>query len=373
MNELRKIEEIEKENLFKLAEMFRNSLENFSTSVDRSLRYLDKIVVPIIMASKEDKSYNPFSEIIEKYVQHLLIRRFEKEGYNLLPLGYSADLTFESEEYILNIDIKTANIDNLSDFKGTINVGINQMTHVAKLQLERKFLPSPYFVYPTIPPFYKMSDGSRKLILTYGLMFIYPSYKDLIDNIRKEYSSLSDFFNLKLEDALIPIIVKIFNISHDEARKRLEKKPEKSRYTRDKQITESLIRGVFIHEQERDNILRALEIAEDELDMIRSFSSKLRNFTENLRERDIKPIAIVAISVPNGMLKEKYQDDFVSGKDYSKSARYHYKDGIFKVIKEETNEEFPRVIFIDIKNDYLNKLKRYFDRIRILSYKLKEL
>lgn len=136
MSELRNIEEMERDVLIKLGWIFKDSLENFSTSVDRSLRYLDKIVLPIIMASKQDKSYNPFSEIIEKYVLHILIDKFEREGYALLPLGYSADLTLESNKHILSIDIKTANIDNPSDFKNTVNVGVNQMTHVAKLRLK---------------------------------------------------------------------------------------------------------------------------------------------------------------------------------------------------------------------------------------------
>jgi hypothetical protein len=373
MSELRRIEEKEKEILFKLGWIFKDSLEDFSTSVDRSLRYLDKIVLPIIMASKEDKSYNPFSEIIEKYVLHILIRKFEREGYSLLPLGYSADLTLENEHHILNIDIKTANIDNPSDFRKTINVGINQMTHVAKLRLNRKFLPYPYFVYPTIPPFYKMDDGSKKLILTYGLMFIYPSYRDLVDDIREDYHSLFNFFNQKLKKVLISIVERNFGVSREEAVRIIESKPKKSRYSKDELITESLIRGVFIHRQEKENILNALEISEEEHRIIDEFSNRLEKFIDQLRDRDVKPIAIIAISIPNGLLKEKYLDKFVSGKDYARSARYHYEDGIFEIIKEDTGKEFPRVIFIDLNMDYLDVLKQFFDRIVVLDYQLKVL
>lgn len=374
MSDLRRIEEKEKEILFKLGWIFKDSLDDFSTSVDRSLRYLDKIVLPIIIASKEDKSYNPFSEIIEKYVLHILIRKFEREGYSLLPLGYSADLTVENEHYILSIDIKTANIDNLSDFKETINVGINQMTHVAKMSLKRRlFLPPPYFVYPTIPPFYEMNDGSKKLILTYGLMFVYPSYRDLIDDIRKDYHSLFNLFNQKLKRVLIPMIGSILGVSQEEAVRIIESKPEKSRYSKDYLITESLIRGVFIHRQEKANILNSLKISKEEYRIIADFSNRLKDFVDKLRDRDIKPIAIIVISIPNGLLKEKYLNKFVSGKDYAKSARYHYKYGIFEVIKEETGEEFPRVIFIDLNSNYLDKLKKYFRRIFVLDYQLKKL
>jgi len=373
MDKLKEIEEIEREMLFKLGWMFRMSLDDFSTSVDRSLKYLDKIVMPIIMASKWDKSYNPFSEIIEKYVLHILTRKFEKEGYNLLPLGYSADLTLENDCHIINIDIKTANLDNTSDFKKTINVGINQMTHIAKIKLNRRFLPSPYYVYPTIPPFYEMEKGHKKIVLTYGLMFIYPSYKELIDDIRKDYMDLFKFFNSKVKKALIPIIAEKFNISHNRAVKILEHKPKKSQHSKDEIITESLIRGVFIHIQEKESILDSLEISEDEYNIIDEFSNKLSKFINHLQERDIKPIAIIAISLPNGLLKEVYVDKFVSGKDYGKSARYHYGDGIFEIIKEKTGEVFPRVIFIDINERYMDDLKKLFGKITILDYKLKVL
>jgi hypothetical protein len=367
------IEELEKEVLIKFGWLFKNSLEEFSTFVDRSLGYLDKIILPIIIASKQDKSYNPFSEIIEKYATHILTSKLEKEGYRLLPLGYSADLTLESDQYILSIDIKTANLDNPSDFRETIPVGINQMTHVAKLRIDRKILPSPYFVYPTIPPFYKLPDGKIKLILTYGLMFIYPSYSDLMDEMRKKYTKLCEFFKKKVKTILVPIIARELEVSKEKAEQILNSKPEKSRYTREELISESFIRGIFIHEQQREELFKSLNIDAHDKEIIDAFSKELNKFSENLRKRDVKPIAIIAISIPNGMLKEKYIDKFVSGKNYSKSARYHYKDGIFEVIKEKTKEKFPRVLFLSVNSNYLKELKKYFSKITILDYQLKTL
>ena len=367
------IEKIEKEILLKFGWLFKNSLNEFSTSVDRSLGYLDKIILPTIMASKQDKSYNPFSEIIEKYAIHILTHKLEKEGYKLLPLGYSADLTLENKDHILSIDIKTANLDNPSDFRKTINVGINQMTHVAKLRINRKFLPDPFFVYPTIPPYYKFPDGRIKLILTYGLLFIYPSYSDLVREIRQDYTKLFTFFRDKVRKALIPIVTRLLTVDEERAEQILNSKPKKSRYTREELIVESVIRGIFIHEQERDELLKSLGINSEDKKIIETFSEKLKEFTNKLRERDVKPIAIIAISIPNGLLKEKYLNKFVSGKNYSKSARYHYEDGIFEIIKEKAGDEFPRVLFLDVNKEYLSELKRYFDEIVILDYQLKRL
>ncbi|MGC8622249.1 MAG: hypothetical protein ACP5U0_10075 [Caldisphaera sp.] len=366
------IEEIEKNTLINLHSIFKNSLNDFNTSVDRSLNYLDKIVLPIIMASKQEKSYNPFSEIIEKYVIHILIDKFEKIGYNLLPLGYSSDLTLENEEHVLNIDIKTANIENLSDFKNTINVGINQMSHVAKLSLNEYELNPPFYVYPNIPPFYE-KDSKKKLILTYGLMFIYPSYQDLIKEIRDDYIDLLGLFKGKVEDVLVSILSEKYKISREEIKKLLEERTETARYSREDLIAESLIRGAFVHKLEKENIFKSLKISEEDKKKIEKFESKLKEFIDKLRDKNIKPIAIIAISLPNGLLKDKYIDKFVSGKDYARSARYHYEDGIFEILKEKTNEEFPRVIFIDINENYKTELKQFFKHIYVLNYKVEKL
>lgn len=373
MIDLKSLEEKEKNTLFNLGMIFKDSLEDFSTSLDKSLKYLDKIVFPIIMASKEEKSYNPFSEIIEKYVLHILIMKLKKQGYYLLPLGYSSDLTLENDEHILNIDIKTANIDNPSDFSNTVNLGINQMTHIAKLRLNRSFLPEPFFVYPSIPPFYKINNSDKKLILTFGLIFIYPAYRDLIENIREDYHKIFKNFNEKIKDILTKIISKKFKITIEAAQKIMYSKPKKSSYSKNELITESIIRGVFIHEQEREKILKKLNFSEQERKNLSIFSEKIVNFIEELRKRDIKPAAIIAISIPNGLLKQKYLHKFVSGKDYGRSSRYHYEDGIFEIIKEQTNKEFPRVIFIDLKKEYTENLKRYFRKIFLIDYAVKEL
>jgi len=372
-NNLIKVEELEKEVLLKFSWLFKNSLREFNTSVDRSLGYLDKIILPIIIASKKDKSYNPFSEIIEKYSLHIITHKLKEGGYRLLPLGYAADLTMENEDHIISVDIKTANIDNPSDFRKTIPVGINQITHVAKLRLKRKFLPEPYFVYPTTPPFYKFPSGKTKLILSYGLIFIYPAYKDLIDEIRKEYFELFNFFKKKLQKILVPIAAQSLGFKEREVRKVLESKPPKSRYTREELISESLIRGIFIHKQQEPSILKSLKINKSDIKIINKFSVQLKGFTDKIRNRNIKPIAIVAISIPNGLLIDKYLDKFVSGKNYSKSARYHYEDGVFEILKITTEEEIPRVLFLDLDKNFLNDLKKYFDKIILLDHQLKTL
>jgi len=354
--------------------IFKNSLNEFRTSIDRSLGYLDKIILPMIMASKKDKSYNPFAEIIEKYAIHILTNKLEKEGYKLLPLGYSADLTLEKEDHILSIDIKTANLENPSDFKRTINVGINQLTHVSKLPISVKnFLPGPFYVYPTIPPYYTFPDGRKKYVFTYGLMFIYPSYSNSMEQIRNEYNNLQKFFKDKVEGILIDKFARSLNKDKEIVKKILNSKPEKSAYTKEELIIENIIRGIFINETENHKLQRELDINQSEKEIIKNFSNKIKEFSNKLREMDLKPIAIVAIAIPNGLLKDKYLDKFVSGKDYAKSTRYHYEDGIFEIIKERNNKIIPRVIFLSLDEKYLKELKKNFKKIRILDFEIKEI
>lgn len=363
------IEMMERDVLLKIGMLLRNSLNEFSTYIDRSLGYLDKIILPIVMASKHNKSYNPFAEIIEKYVSYILTLKLEKQGYKFLPLGFSADLTYEYNDHILNIDVKTANLDNPSDFKKTINVGINQFTHIAKIPvgIRSRHFEDPIYVYPTLPPYFRLPDGKIKFILSYGVLFIYPSYKELLDNIRNEYEKIYSFFKGKIEKILINVLQSKLSMNQNEAINLLRKKPRNSRYTREDLITENIIRGIFIHEHESDKIKNYLGIGDKELKEIEEFKDKLQRLVDDLRNKDIKPVAIVSISIPNGLLKEKYKDKFVSGKDFSKSARYHYQSGIFEYIKEKLNQEYPRVLFLDCDKNYCKDIEKYFDTIYLLT------
>ena len=120
------IEKKEFETLKKLNLLFRDNLDIFDSSLENSMRYTYYITLPIIMASLEDKSFNPFSEIIEKYINYIINNKMIARGDTVLPLGYSSDLSFEDENYVIHLDIKTANINNPADFKEEIALGFNQ-------------------------------------------------------------------------------------------------------------------------------------------------------------------------------------------------------------------------------------------------------
>lgn len=351
----------EYEILQKLNKIFSISLEEFNTKYANSLKYINYLTLPIIMASIENKAYNPFSEIIEKHISFTVNKKMEENGYKTLPLGYSSDLTFENDEHIINIDIKTANIENPSDFSNEIALGFNQTNYFAKLPIGirgrsyNKDGIDEVKTVPNIPAKYEI-DKKSKLNLTYGLIFIYPEYSTIIDEIREDYLKIRKLFDSKL----IELYLSAFSGDKVSINEFLKYKPNAEKFERKEIIIDNLIRGFFIHKKKNVK-LKAGETAK-----IEQFDCTLKNIATKLSKSEIHPVAIISISIPNGQLIPNYDDEIVSGKSWGKSIRYHYKEGIFKGLEGEKS----RVIFIDYNKEYLPKLKKYFKNI--ICYSLKE-
>ena len=78
-----------------------------------------------------------------------------------------------------------------------------------------------------------------------------------------------------------------------------------------------------------------------------------------LKEKDVKPIAIISLSIPNGLLRPHYDDKIVSGKQHGRSLRYNYEDGKFKLLDGDKS----RVVFIYHDTKYESRLKKYFPKM----------
>lgn len=78
---------------------------------------------------------------------------------NSSPIG--SDLMFETPDAFVHIEIKTALIDNPADYKGKINIGINQTSY----KLKGIFTPN-------LPEYYHTPDG-EKPCLTYAIQIIH--------------------------------------------------------------------------------------------------------------------------------------------------------------------------------------------------------
>jgi len=362
--EQEEIEKKEYETLQKLNFIFKDSLELFDNRLKDSLKYINYITLPIIMASIENKSFNPFAEIIEKHISFIVNNKMASIGYKLLPLGYASDLAFEDDNTIVHIDIKTANINNPADFKEEIALGINQTSYAAKLPSGVKGKTDynsdgidTVKIYSNLPEIYVLNN-LNKLTITNGLLFIYPDYKEFIDDIRKDYIEIRKI----LDGTLLNMFKDVF--SNDEnIIEFLDYKPDRERFKRRDLIVENLVRAYFIHNKKE----LKLEI-QDQRNM-ELFAKRIIEISKKLSEREIKPVAIISISIPNGKLSPNYDTQIVSGKAFGNSIRYHYEDGVFKSLDGNKS----RVIFIYLNNKYIQTLKSYFKNIVIYDVQEKKI
>jgi len=90
---------------------------------------------------------------------------------NSSPIG--SDLMFELPESFIHIEVKTALIDNPSDYKGKVNIAINQTSY----GLEGKFSPN-------LPFYYQTSSDNEKPCLTYIIQIIHEHAKPDIKSIK---------------------------------------------------------------------------------------------------------------------------------------------------------------------------------------------
>jgi hypothetical protein len=378
MEELKALERIEYSVLLKFNNIFYECIEDFNTKLDSSLNYLEYITLPLIMSSIEEKAYNPFADIIEKYVEFIVIQKMEGNGYKFLPLGYSADMCFDGGDCIIHIDIKTANLNNPSDFKDTIPVGINQTSYPAKLPLGEKgrsfYLregKEPFKFYPVLPTEYRVND-KKKPTVTNALLFIYPDYKDIMDAFRSDYEEIVSLIDRKLRDTITRLIKgSLMHITPEDVDQFLDKKNKNTSIKNRRVLYENIIRGYYMHNL-MDKINSSFDLNDEDKRRLNRFFDKLKEVTQKLREREIKPVAIISISIPNGKLAPHYNDEIVSGKSYGKSIRYHYEEGKFKLL-DSSNGTKSRVVFLDYDEKYLETLRKYFTKIYVFETGQKEI
>jgi len=373
----KEVEKIEYETLLKINEVFSDSLEDFNTRLDNSLRYLDYITLPIIMSSIEEKSYNPFAEIIERYVEYIVAQKMEIRGYKFLPLGYSSDLCFESENTVTHIDIKTANINNPSDFKDTIPLGFNQTSYSGKLPIGGHKGREPLKIYPNLPTEYEI-DGRKKIAVTNALLFIYPDYKKSLDDVRKSYAEILNLIDGKLKNFILEILSEVNKVRADNVDKQekqidqfLNKQNVNSNIQKRRILSENIVRAYYI-QNIKDSIESQFKLSEEEKRKLNEFIEKIKYISNELRRKNIKPIAIISISIPNGKLVPLYNNDIVSGKSYGKSIRYHYKNGIFKLLSNDQDQK-SRVVFLFYDKNYEKKLRIYFTNIYVFEIRQKKI
>lgn len=90
---------------------------------------------------------------------------------NSSPIG--SDLMFEVTDAFLHIDIKTALFNNPADYKGKVNISINQTSY----EVDEVFKPN-------LPQYYKINSRIKKPCLTYIIQIIHEHAKPDIKAIK---------------------------------------------------------------------------------------------------------------------------------------------------------------------------------------------
>jgi len=184
----KEVEQIERDFLYEIDRSIQRNISEFFEELNSSYRFIDYILPPLVSASKRGSTFNPFDEIFEKYLSDILVREFQNRGFENRPIGYASDVCMESEDIVLHIDLKSANVENKSDYRNTIAVSKNQFSYPGRLPIKvdteeeknQDISENPIKVFPNLPTEYEM-NGKTKLTLSFGVLTIYDQYREHID------------------------------------------------------------------------------------------------------------------------------------------------------------------------------------------------
>ncbi|MEP0862190.1 MAG: hypothetical protein HRF52_12215 [Ignavibacterium sp.] len=166
MDELKKIEFWENHYLNEIEFMLKQDINKMLDGLKSKDKIKDDWIEAFNKAGKTRQN-SDFARGAER-IYYWLFNQFGTP--NSAPIG--ADMFFETYNAFVHIDIKTAKIDNPSDYKGKIPLGANQTSYK---------LPSSNFEV-NLPTKYKLDDKSEKICLTYFLNIIY-DYNLELENI----------------------------------------------------------------------------------------------------------------------------------------------------------------------------------------------
>lgn len=343
------IEKQEKKRLDMLSVEIKCALPEIERCLSRSLRFGIASSFQLIMASKS-RTYNPFSGSIEAATTDVLIARLGPLGYKRLYAELGSNIIFEGSDECLDIDIKTANVENLSDFRGTIPIGPCQTTHPAMLSLFRRKPDDAYLkplltVYPYLPPVIRVEK--LKLLYTFALMFIYPSCREVTGSARDRLNDFEEHVRGRLNQVFVQQVSALVAKSPATMQSWLEQKSNRQTHAKDQ--SENQLRGIFI--QNELKILDRLNIPHNDPKKI-AVHEKIRQVEEQFVKT--KPIAVFLVSIPNGLLIQ-YYNCFVSGKNHSKSTRFYYKDAPFQTLQNSAPP--PRITLLYVNKRYKKQIE----------------
>lgn len=117
--------------------------------------------------NEEGKGISDFATGAERIVYSLLNGKGIGQP-NSAPIG--ADLFFEVHDAFIHIDLKTVQTRNIGDYTKNIFVGNNQNSYNGKLYVSGI---EKIYDEASLPTFYTLEDGTKKVCLTYFITILY--------------------------------------------------------------------------------------------------------------------------------------------------------------------------------------------------------
>ncbi|MCX7661648.1 MAG: hypothetical protein N2Z79_03070 [Candidatus Omnitrophica bacterium] len=163
------LEKIEREYFNLILLHLKQDLQSLIEGLNSRIKILNDWYESFIKTARRDYKSSDLDTGAERIFHHFFapILKFP----NSSPLG--SDLMFELPNAFMHIEIKTALIDNPSDYKGKINVGINQTSYA----VNKIFMPN-------LPKYYRVSSQTIKPCLTYVIQIIHEHAKPNIKALK---------------------------------------------------------------------------------------------------------------------------------------------------------------------------------------------
>lgn len=295
----------------------------------------------LTMASLSDsnsfnKTQNPFATHIEDFIIHLIFDTLVYNGrYTYSNQLNKSDTCVEDNNAILQIDVKTTNSNNESDFKQNIRAGLNQVSYHMDRPLKfnsnghkKQIQTDKFQITPNLTP---TSDG--KLVVTLFIQVVYESYSEIIEKQKDKYNTVSNILTSEIENSVINYN-KYGHPTIRSATNKLDENPSKlTKYV------QNLYREIYV--QQNIDLIEELSCSKSKKQQLYQFNDALKEISKELLKG--LPLYISTILVPNGQLEPDYNDEFTHGKNWGCSYRYEAWDSEFNNLQNQFRTKIPYV------------------------------
>jgi hypothetical protein len=163
------LEEIEREYFKYILTFLRANLNPIIAGLNSRIKILNDWYEKFVKTARSGYKASDLDVGAERVFHHFFASILSLP--NSSPLG--SDLMFEAPDALIHIEVKTALIDNPADYKGKINIAINQTSY----EIKGLFTPN-------LPQYYNPKGNDNKPCLTYIIQIVHEHAKPNIKALK---------------------------------------------------------------------------------------------------------------------------------------------------------------------------------------------